>query len=109
MAAPRFKKLFLLDTRHGDVTKTLLADLMAVPDPDRVGGDGDYFRFPFVTIESVHPVDEQTILVASDNNFPFSNGRSRSLTNERTGPLFADDTEMILIGLGSEIDVDRRC
>ena len=54
--APRFKKLFLLDTRHGDVTKTLLADLMAVPDPDKVGGDGDYFRFPFVTIESVYPV-----------------------------------------------------
>ena len=83
-AAPRFKKLFLLDTRHGDVTKTLLADLMAIPDPDKVGGDGDYFRFPFVTIESVHPVDEHTVLVASDNNFPFSNGRSRSLTNERT-------------------------
>ena len=108
LAAPRFKKLFLLDTRHGDVTKTLLADLMAVPDPGRVGGDGDYFRFPFVTIESVYPYDEQTILVASDNNFPFSNGRSRSLTNERTGPLFADATEMILIRLGSPIDVDRR-
>jgi hypothetical protein len=108
LAAPRFKKLFLLDTRHGDVTKTLLVDLMAIPDPDRVGGDGDYFRFPFVTIESVHPVDEHTVLVASDNNYPFSNGRSRSLTNERTGPLFPDETEMILIGLGNPIDVDRR-
>ena len=108
LAAPRFKKLFLIDTRHGDVSKHLLVDLMAVPDPDRVGGDGDYFRFPFVTIESVHAVDDQTVLVASDNNFPFSNGRSRSLTNERTGPLFADDTEMILIRLGTPIDVDRR-
>ena len=108
LAAPRFKKLFLIDTRHGDVTKHLLADLMAVPDPGRVGGDGDYFRFPFVTIESVHAVDEHTVLVASDNNFPFSNGRSRSLTNERTGPLFADDTEMILIRLGTPLDVDRR-
>jgi hypothetical protein len=108
VAAPRFKKLFLIDTRRGEVTKQLLADLMAIPDPMRVGGDGDYFRFPFVTIESVHPVDEHTVLVASDNNFPLSNGRSRSLTNERTGPLFADDNEMILIHLGSPLDVDKR-
>ena len=37
-AAPRFKKLFLIDTRAaagGYVSKHLLADLMAVPDPDR--------------------------------------------------------------------------
>ena len=75
LAAPRFKKLFLVDTRRsgardGYVSKQLLADLLAVPDPSQVGGDGDYFRFPFVTIESVHAVDERTVLVASDNNFP---------------------------------------
>ena len=63
--------------------------------------DGDYFRFPFVTIESIHPVDEQTILVACDNNYPLSNGRSRSVTNERTGPLHPDDNEIILIRLGT--------
>ena len=40
------------------MSKQLLADLLAVPDPDRIGGDGDDFRFPFVTIESVHVVDE---------------------------------------------------
>ena len=111
--APRFKKMFLIDMHprraNGEyVSKDLLADLMAVPDPDRVGADGDYFRFPFVTIESVHPVDEQTILVASDNNYPFSNGRSRSVTNERTGPLHPDDNEMILIRLGNPLDVDGR-
>jgi hypothetical protein len=112
-AAPRFKKMFLLDlrgARRGDgyVSKQLLVDLLAVPDPDKVGGDGDYFRFPFVTIESVHPIDERRILVASDNNFPFSNGRSRSLTNARTGPLFPDDNEIIVIELGQPLDVDRR-
>ena len=113
VAAPRFKKLFLIDThrsgaRDGYVSKQLLVDLLAVPDPDRIGGDGDYFRFPFVTIESVHAVDKQTVLVASDNNYPFSNGRSRSLTNERTGPLRPDDNEMILIRLGQPLDVDKR-
>ena len=53
-------------------------------------------------------VDEQTVLVASDNNYPFSNGRSRSATNERTGPLRPDDNEMILIRLGQPLDVDKR-
>jgi hypothetical protein len=113
VAAPRFKKLFLLDTKHtGDgefVTKQLLVDLMAVPDPAHVGDDGDYFRFPFNTIESVHPVDDSTLIVADDNNFPFSNGRSRSKTADRLGnPLAPDANEFILIRLGTPLDLDGR-
>ena len=58
VAAPRFKKVFLIDMSHTDssgyVDKQLLVDLMAVPDPAKIGGDGDFFRFPFNTIESVH-------------------------------------------------------
>jgi hypothetical protein len=112
VAAPRFKKIFLLDTEGahngGYVDKTLLADLMAVPDPAQLGHDGDFFRFPFNTIESVHVVGPDTILTANDNNYPFSNGRSRSLTNERTGPLAADDNEFILIKLGERLRVDKR-
>ncbi len=76
--------------------------------PDGVGGDGDFFRLPFYTIESVHVVDRQTLLVASDNNFPFSNGRSRSRSPDRRGPLAADDTEMILVRLGTPLDADPR-
>jgi hypothetical protein len=113
VVAPRFKKVMLLDlapagsaNRH--VRKTLLVDLMAVPDPRRLGQDGEFFRFPFNTIESVHVVDARTILVASDNNFPFSNGRARSRTNERTGPLAFDDNEMILVRLGTPLKVDAR-
>jgi hypothetical protein len=53
-------------------------------------------------------VDERTLLVASDNNFPFSNGRSRSLSLNRKGPLAADDTDIILIRLGTPLDADRR-
>ncbi|MGZ4592829.1 MAG: esterase-like activity of phytase family protein, partial [Actinomycetes bacterium] len=93
--APRFKKIFLLDSDrqgHGQyVDKQLLVDLMAVPDPNKVGGDGDFFRFPFNTIESVHVLSPDTVLTANDNNYPFSNARSRSRTNERTGPLAPDD------------------
>ena len=102
LTAPRFKKVFLLDLpqaaeHDGYVGKTLLLDLLAIPDPSGVGGDGDFFRLPFYTIESVHVVDERTLLVASDNNFPFSNGRARSRSADRSGPLAADDTELILV------------
>jgi hypothetical protein len=125
LPAPRFKKIFLLDTDHhghgdrngpdaradepgGHVDKTLLVDLMAVPDPKKLGGDGDFFRFPFNTIESVHVVGAATVLTANDNNYPFSNARSRSRTNERTGPLAPDDNEFIEIRLGQRLDVDAR-
>lgn len=111
--APRFKKLFLLDLpaegsqgRH--VAKTLLLDLLAIPDPSGIGGDGDFFRLPFYTIESVHVVERSTLLVASDNNFPFSSGRARGRSADRTGPLAADDTELILVRLGTPLDADPR-
>jgi hypothetical protein len=113
VAAPRFKKVFLIDlseaAKHdGYVDKTLLLDLLAIPDPSGVGGDGNFFRMPFYTIESVHVVDERTLLIASDNNFPFSHGRARSKSADRGGPLTADDTEMILVRLGTPLDVDAR-
>jgi hypothetical protein len=117
VAAPRFKKIFLLDASRGGngsyVDKQLLVDLMAVPDPAKIGGDGDFFRFPFNTIESVHVVSPDTILTANDNNYPFSNGRSRSLANDRTAvppnpPWAPDDNEFILIKLGQRLKVDSR-
>jgi hypothetical protein len=112
LPAPRFKKIFLLDASgagNGDyVDKRLLVDLMAVPDPADLIKDVDFFQFPFNTIESVHVVSPHTILAANDNNYPFSNARSRSLTNERTGPLAPDDNEFILIKLGERLKVDPR-
>jgi len=113
LPAPRSKKVFLLDlaqaAKHdGYVSKTLLLDLLAIPDPTGVGGDGDFFRLPFYTIESVHMVDEHTLVLASDNNFPFSNGRARSRSLDRRGPLAADDTELILVRLGTPLDADPR-
>jgi len=90
------------------VGKTLLVDLLAIPDPAGVGGDGNFFRLPFYTIESVHMVDERTLLIASDNNFPFSNGRSRSRGADRSGPLAADETELVLVRLGAPLDADPR-
>jgi hypothetical protein len=53
-------------------------------------------------------VDERTLLIASDNNFPTSSGRARSRAADRRGPLAADETEMILVRLGAPLAVDRR-
>ena len=66
------------------------------------------FGLPFFTIESVHVVDARTVLVASDNNFPFSNGRARSRNADRSGPLSADATELILVRLAVPLEVDGR-
>lgn len=64
-----------------------------------LGGDGTVggvFTFPFTTIESVLSVDDRTLLVINDNNYPFSSGRM---------PGRADDNEFILIGLDQPLSV----
>lgn len=89
-----FKKIYLIDTRRvgngGVVQKTELVDLMNLDDPSDLNGDGDTrFTFPYVTIESVLPLDPWTLLVANDNNFPGGGGRE----------LAADATELLKIRL----------
>ena len=93
----RFKRLYKVDINQldsqGFVKKELLVDLLNIPDPRRIGGNGTtngVFRFPFVTIESVLPVDNRTLLVINDNNYPFSVGRT---------PNRPDNNEFILIRL----------
>ncbi|MEM9728405.1 MAG: hypothetical protein AAF997_07455, partial [Myxococcota bacterium] len=45
-------------------------------------GDGKTdFAFPFETIESVLILSEREILVANDNNYPFSIGRGPDIDN----------------------------
>lgn len=99
-ATARFKPVFLVDLRDRDddgyVDKDLLVNLMAVPDPQGIGGLGAFFTFPFVTIEDVEIVDEHTIAVLNDNNFPATGGRST------TAP---DDNELVLIRLDRPLDV----
>ena len=50
--------------------------MLNIQDPNDLNGDGKTtFDFPFLTIENVLVVDKNTILVANDNNYPFSTGR----------------------------------
>jgi hypothetical protein len=83
----RIKRVVLVDLRttdaNGFVRRIGHVDLMAIRDPQgraRRSGDAGRdpagrFAFPFVTVESVAAVDAEHIIVANDNNLPFSAGR----------------------------------
>lgn len=98
----KFKKLYKIDLRQkdpqGGVKKELLVDLLNIPDPKNIGGEGTrngIFTFPFVTIESVLPLSESSILIVNDNNFPSSVGRT---------PGQPDNTEFIVVRLDKTLN-----
>ncbi|MEL7359062.1 MAG: glycerophosphodiester phosphodiesterase family protein [Cyanobacteria bacterium J06560_6] len=103
-AEAEFKKIFKVDlsevSADGFVEKTEVVDLLNIADPDDLNGDGETtFDFPFVTIEDVLVLDEDTILVANDNNYPFSTGRSDTEI---------DNNEIIQIKLSEPLNLDPR-
>jgi glycerophosphoryl diester phosphodiesterase len=98
----QFKKIFQVDfsqvDENGFVFKKELVDLLKVQDPNDINGDGSTtFTFPFLTIEDLLVIDENTILVANDNNYPFSIGR----------PPEIDNTEIIQIKLPEPLNLGR--
>jgi hypothetical protein len=97
----KFKRIYVVDLGAADadgfVKKLGYVDLMAILDPDRrarqrgdlgAGASAERFGFPFFTIENVAMVDGEHIIVANDNNLPFSAGRHL---------IRADDNEFILL------------
>jgi hypothetical protein len=90
-AAAQFKRIYLIDLTG---TKTLVADLLNIADPKRLGGTEPVFRFPFQTIEDVIRLDDRTLGVLNDNNFPFSSGRT---------PGLPDNNEFITIRLSHKL------
>jgi hypothetical protein len=99
-AAAALKKIYEVDLRDvgsdGFVVKKQVVDLLDIADPAHISlparpgdiGLGDPFSMPFVTIESVLPVDGNRLLVINDNNYPFSAGRN---------PTQPDDTEFVVL------------
>lgn len=100
-APARLKRIYLVDLgdtdAEGFVRKIGHIDLMAIQDPERLarqrgdrpqGAGDDRFTFPFFTIEDVAMVDADHIIVANDNNLPFSAGRHL---------IRADDNEFMLL------------
>lgn len=99
----QFKRIYKININNldsaGFVQKDLLVDLLNITDPTGIGGNGTTngsFTFPFVTIEDVLPINNQTILVINDNNYPFSVGRT---------PGQVDNSEFILLKLDKPIDL----
>jgi hypothetical protein len=98
----RQKKIYLIDLRRTDASgfleKQLVVDLLQIADPDGISlparpgefGVGALFSFPLQSVESLEVLDGERILVANDNNFPFSDGRWIG----RDRP---DDTELIIL------------
>jgi glycerophosphoryl diester phosphodiesterase len=98
-----FKKIFKIDLSQQDndgyVAKKEVVDLLNINDPSDLNTDSSTkFRFPFVTIEDVLVIDENTILVANDNNYPGSGGRSEE----------PDPNEVLLLKLDQPLNLDPR-
>lgn len=99
-ASAQFKKIYKIDLSQTDangfVSKEEVVDLLNIQDPNDINGDGQTtFNFPFQTIEDVLVIDRNTILVANDNNYPFSTGRPG---NDPQNPNI-DNTEILLLRL----------
>ncbi|MCF6474483.1 hypothetical protein FAF44_39805 [Nonomuraea sp. MG754425] len=101
--AAQVKRVYLADRRDRDgdgaLDKTLVADLLDLADPRGLGGAPGTFRFPFQTIEDVVILDDRTLGVLDDNNFPFSSGRT---------PGRPDDNEFITVRLTRGLEADPR-
>ncbi|MEU7895640.1 esterase-like activity of phytase family protein [Nonomuraea sp. NPDC049152] len=95
--AAKVKRIYLADTRDRDgdgaLDKTLVADLLDLVSPEGT------FRFPFQTIEDVIILDDRTLGVLNDNNFPFSSGRTAGSP---------DNNEFITIRLARALHADPR-
>ncbi|HEX2012058.1 MAG TPA: esterase-like activity of phytase family protein, partial [Roseateles sp.] len=91
----RFKRVYKISLAAADaeglVKKIGYVDLLDIADPRGVakrGAKNGRFAFPFVTIENVDLVDAEHIVVANDNNLPYSSGRQLGVQ---------DDNEFILL------------
>ncbi|HET7714862.1 MAG TPA: esterase-like activity of phytase family protein [Bauldia sp.] len=94
----KFKRIYKIEFGDGNVgqpvTKIGYIDLLNIKDPDNVkrqGGGEGFYDMPFNTIENVDIVDATHIIVADDNNLPFSAGRTLDK---------ADDNEFVLLEVG---------
>jgi hypothetical protein len=96
------KKVYLVDLRRvgadGYLEKRLVVDLLRIRDPNAISlparpgefGVGDPFSFPLQSVESLEVLGGERLLIANDNNYPFSDGR----WSARDRP---DDTELIVV------------
>ncbi|AFZ31805.1 glycerophosphoryl diester phosphodiesterase [Gloeocapsa sp. PCC 7428] len=100
----QFKKIYKVDLSQQDangyVAKQEIGDLLNIRDPQDLNADSSTtFTFPFVTIENVLVIDENTIVVANDNNYPATGGRSDTES---------DNNEILVLKLDQPLNLDPR-
>jgi len=96
----KFRNVYLIDLRKvgsdGFVEKNLAVDLTRITDPDLISlppihegdiGLGNPFSVVCESIEAIHVLDGQQLLLGCDNNLP----------NKGRNPGLADDNEFILV------------
>ncbi len=93
--AALIKRIYRIDSAQRDdlglLCKKQVVNLLNISDPARLGGEtAAVFSFPFWTTESLVVIDEKTIIVLNDNNYPFGRGRQA----DEGEP---DGSEMILL------------
>ena len=100
-AAAQFKKVFVVDLQDhedGRLRKRELIDLLLIPDPVLLAANVEgtraagSFAMPFITIEGIARLDDHTLLLCNDNNYPNSVGR-------HVAEGLPDDNEIILLHL----------
>lgn len=98
--AAQFKKIYLINLSETDddgfVSKTEVADLLNIANPEKLAGFDEIFRFPFFTIEDVLVLDSNTIIVLNDNNYPSGDERVVGAKNPN---------EMITLKLSTELQL----
>jgi hypothetical protein len=98
--AAAFRNVYVVDLREvpagGELDKSLTVNLASIADPDRISlpalhpgdvGLGDPFRVMCESVEAIHVIDGEQLLVGCDNNLP----------NTGRNPTRADDSEFIIV------------
>ncbi len=87
------------------LSKDLVLDLMSIADVnaytlpyENTVGMGPKFSFPFISVEAMYPLNDRTLLIVNDNNYPFGSGRR---------PGTPDNTEFIKVGLSRTLGLRR--
>lgn len=77
-----FKRIYKIEMNDANVgamvRKIAHIDLLDIADPDgkaRIGGGNGRFAYSVIGLENVDVVDGEHIVIANDNNFPYSSGR----------------------------------
>jgi glycerophosphoryl diester phosphodiesterase len=97
-----FRSVYVIDLRdvdaNGFLGKRLAVDLTAIPDPHGISlppihagdvGLGNPFRVTCESIEAIHVINDSSLLLGCDNNFP----------NMGRNPGLADDNEFIVVNV----------